>query len=172
LDIVTLRNIVWRQLGAALDMLENAMQACPNTLWQDHTSQPKFWYIVYHTLFFLDFYMSDSVEDFTPPAPFTLSELDPAGILPDRVYSKKELQTYLEHGRKKCKAAIETLTDEKANRPFKYGRLDFSFADLCLYTMRHVQHHAGQLNLILRQKTDSAPRWILKTNEVNGEKKA
>jgi hypothetical protein len=29
--------------------------------------------------------------------------------------------------------------------------------------MRHVQHHAGQLNLILRQKIDSAPRWVKKT---------
>jgi uncharacterized damage-inducible protein DinB len=26
--------------------------------------------------------------------------------------------------------------------------------------MRHVQHHAAQLNLMLRQATDSAPDWI------------
>ncbi|MGQ0721472.1 MAG: hypothetical protein ACT4PE_07865 [Candidatus Eiseniibacteriota bacterium] len=24
----------------------------------------------------------------------------------------------------------------------------------------HVQHHTGQLNLILRQRTDSAPSWV------------
>jgi hypothetical protein len=35
-----------------------------------------------------------------------------------------------------------------------------SFAELLLDNMRHVQHHAAQLNLILRQKTDSAPRWV------------
>jgi len=28
--------------------------------------------------------------------------------------------------------------------------------------MRHVQHHAAQLNLILRQQIDSAPGWVAK----------
>jgi len=28
--------------------------------------------------------------------------------------------------------------------------------------MRHVQHHAAQLNMLLRQKTDSAPDWVSK----------
>jgi uncharacterized damage-inducible protein DinB len=38
-----------------------------------------------------------------------------------------------------------------------------SVAELLLYNMRHVQHHAAQLNLILRQKIDSAPNWVSKT---------
>ena len=29
-----------------------------------------------------------------------------------------------------------------------------------LYNMRHVQHHAAQLNLLLRQSTNSAPDWV------------
>jgi hypothetical protein len=29
-----------------------------------------------------------------------------------------------------------------------------------LYNLRHVQHHAAQLNLILRQAVDSAPGWV------------
>jgi hypothetical protein len=32
-------------------------------------------------------------------------------------------------------------------------------AVLFLYNLRHLQH-AGQLNLMLRQRTDSAPRWV------------
>lgn len=28
-----------------------------------------------------------------------------------------------------------------------------------MYNMRYVQHHAAQLNLILRQQTGSAPEW-------------
>ncbi len=162
MDITILRTILWQQLGAAIDMLENAMQACPDDLWGDRSQQPEFWYIAYHTLFFLDFYLSDSLEDFTPPAPFTLSELDPAGVLPERVYTKEQLQNYLEHGRKKCQAAIEALTDENADQRFKYGRIDISRAELFLYKIRHVQHHAAQLNLILRQRVDSASRWVVK----------
>jgi hypothetical protein len=143
-------------------MLENALLACPDKLWSDRSQRPEFWYVVYHTLFWLDFYLSGAVEGFTPPAPFTLDELDPAGLLPERVYTKDELRTYLEHGRKKCRTTIEALTDEKARERFRFGRIDLSFAELLLYNMRHVQHHAAQLNLILRQTIDSAPRWVVK----------
>ena len=100
-------------------MLENAMRACPDKLWSDRSKSPEwverdvvgFWYVAYHTLFFLDFYLSGSADGFTPPAPFTLDELDPAGLLPERPYTKAELQSYLDHGRKKCQATIEDMTD-------------------------------------------------------------
>jgi hypothetical protein len=152
--------VLWQQFGAAIDMLENALAACPEELWSDRSRRPEFWYVVYHTLFFLDLYLSGSVEGFAPPAPFTLDELDPAGLLPERPYTKDELQAYLEHGRRKCRATIEALTDETARRRCVFEWLDVSFAELLLYNLRHVQHHAAQLNLILRQKTDSAPGWV------------
>lgn len=165
----TRKDIIWRQFGAAIDMLENAMRACPDELWNDRSQQPEFWYLAYHTLFWLDFYLSDSVEGFTPPAPFKLEELDPAGLLPERVYTKEELQIYLEHSRKKCRKTIEALTDEKSRERFRFGRVALSFAELLLYNMRHVQHHTAQLNLILRQTIDSAPRWVLRTQSNLGD---
>lgn len=155
--------ILWRQFGAAIDMLENALVACPDELWGDRSQRPEFWYVVYHTLFFLDYYLSDSPDGFAPPAPYTLDELDPAGLLPDRVYTRDELRTYLEHGRQKCRATIGALTDARARAPSGFERLDVSVSELLLYNMRHVQHHAAQLNLILRQQIDSAPAWVSKT---------
>ncbi|HYQ96306.1 MAG TPA: DinB family protein, partial [Candidatus Eisenbacteria bacterium] len=108
------KQIIWQQFGATIDMLENAMRACPDELWSDPSKRPEwirndvvgFWYLVFHTLFWLDFYLSESVEGFTPPAPFTLDEFDPAGLLPERPYTKDELQRYLERGRRKCRARI------------------------------------------------------------------
>ncbi len=162
---------MWRQFGAAIDMLENAMLACPDELWGDRSQRPEFWYLVYHTLFWLDLSLSGSVEGFAPPAPYTLDELDPAGILPERVYGKDELHRYLEHGRRKCRAALETLTDEQAREPRRFTWGELSVAELLLYNLRHVQHHAAQLNLILRQQTDSAPRWVGQAkSEPGGEK--
>jgi uncharacterized damage-inducible protein DinB len=32
--------------------------------------------------------------------------------------------------------------------------------ELLLYDLRHLQHHTAQLNLLLRQRTNSAPRWV------------
>ena len=163
--------VIWGQFGAAIDMLENAMRACPEELWSDPTKPPEwhdragvgFWYIAFHVLFFLDFYLSDSAAGFLPPAPFTLDELDPAGLLPERPFTKEELLAYLEHGRRKCRAAIEMLTDERAAQRCGFDRPDLSVAELLLYNMRHVQHHAAQLNLMLRQATGSAPCWVART---------
>jgi uncharacterized damage-inducible protein DinB len=158
----TFKTTIWQQFGAAIDMLENAMNACPDELWSDRTREPQFWYVAYHILFWLDLYLSDTAEEFAPPPPFGLEELDPSGRLPERPYTKAQLNSYLHHGRNKCRAAIEALTDNKANQRFMFGRVDLSFAELLLYNLRHVQHHAGQLNLILRQTTDSAPGWVFK----------
>jgi uncharacterized damage-inducible protein DinB len=150
------KSILWAQFGATIDMLENAMRACPDLLW----AGSRFWHISYHALFYLDLCLSDPAEAFAPPAPFTLSELDPSGVFPDRAYTKQELQAYLERNREKCRATIETLTEEKACEPRRFVSMELSFAELLLYNMRHLQHHVGQLNFMLGQETGSAPRWV------------
>ena len=50
------------QILAAIDMLENAMRACPPKLWADPATpiERRFWYLAYHTLFWLDRYFSPS----------------------------------------------------------------------------------------------------------------
>jgi uncharacterized damage-inducible protein DinB len=88
--------------------------------------------------------------------------------MPERPYTKDELRGYLEHGHAKCRATIDVLTDEKAGRRCGIAWLDLSFAEALLYNMRHVQHHAAQLNLILRQVTDSAPSWVARTKNDRG----
>jgi DinB superfamily len=165
-----LKTAFWGQFGSAIDMLENALQACPEELWHVRLSNDRslppgfseFWYVASHTLFWLDLYLSGSVEGFAPPAPFTLVELDPAGVLPERTYTRDELLVYLEHDRQKCRATIETLTDERARQPCQFSWGEASFLELLLDNMRHVQEHAAQLNLVLGQEIGFAPRWITK----------
>jgi hypothetical protein len=162
------KSIIWRQFGAAIDMFENAVVACPEELWGKKTSSNdpfteqwyEFWYLAFHTLFWLDFYLSEKQEGFAPPAPFGLEEIDPKGAFPPRVYTKDELRTYLEYSREKCRAKIAALTDETAQQRFKSAWMDFSTVELLLYNMRHVQHHTAQLNAQLRKAIDSAPRWV------------
>lgn len=156
------KNIIWGQFGAAIDTLENAINACPDKLWGDQSKYHQYWYVVSHTLFWLDYYLEEDHEGFTPPEPFGLEEMDPAGVLPPRVYSKDELLTYLAHGRTKCRETIMTMTEERAAKIMKFRKADITHAELLLYVMRHVQHHAAQLHLILRQETNSAPGWVFR----------
>ncbi|MEJ2599281.1 MAG: DinB family protein [Anaerolineales bacterium] len=168
-----LRTAVWRQFGAAIDMLANALRACPDELWKARVSNDsslppefsEFWYVAYHTLFWLDLYLSGSVEGFAPPSPFTLAELDPAGVLPERNYTRAELLTYLEHGRRKCRSVIEALTDDRARQPCRFTWGEVSFLELLLYNMRHVQEHAAQLNLVLGQQIGFAAPWVARPKD-------
>jgi len=112
-----LKTSIWQQFGASIAMLDSTMSICPDqfwdsALWKDPDDEPEysqFWYRVYHTLFWLDLYLSgSSYEDYSPPTPFK------RGVLPEKPYTKDQLHGYLEHCRGKCQATIEALTDEKA----------------------------------------------------------
>ena len=126
----------------------------------DTTRNPQYWYLAYHTIFWLDFYSSGSFDGFIPPAPFGLEEMDSAGLLPDRVYSQDELHSYLERGRNKSRRAVESLTEKNAHELRNIGPTSLTRAELLPYIQRHVQHHAAQLYLLLRQNIKSTPRWV------------
>jgi DinB superfamily len=160
-----IKTALWSHFGASLDMLEQAITACPEEVWGKDFAFQEFWYISYHTLFWLDVYLSDGLEDFKPPAPFDLSELDPTGAFPERVYTKRDLLEYLHYSRQNAKQRIATLTREKAQQFCIYGNNKGTVFDILLDNMRHVQHHSAQLYLLLRQKTNSAPNWVTRTKE-------
>jgi hypothetical protein len=156
----TFKELIWKQFGASIDMLENAILLCPDKLWDN---DKKFWYKAYHCLFWLDYYLSLELNKFAPPYPYTLSEFDPSGAMPDKVYSKEELLSYLQHGRNKCRDLIVNLTDEIADSRWINNYKNYSVMEILLYNTRHVQHHAAQLNLLLRQEIDCAPQWVSQT---------
>jgi hypothetical protein len=164
------KEVILRQFTASIDMLGDALRACPSELWKapmwnDPGMQPEFsefWYVSYHTLFWLDLYLFGSIEGFSPPHPYTLDELDPRGLLPERVYTLVELQSYLAHCRQKCNDTIQNLTDEKVQKPcyFSWSKAGLPFAELLLDNMRHVQEHGAQLHMFLGQQAGISSKWI------------
>ncbi len=156
-----------QQFDASIQMLEKVIQACPDhlwtvRLWKDDVipQSSEFWYIAFHTLFWLDLYLTGSVEGFHPPVPFTLDELDPAGIIPVHPYPKNVLLTYLTYCQNKCKTTIEDLNNERAGQLCSFPWGEVTFAALLLDNMRHVQEHTAQLNMILGQEIGWNPRWL------------
>lgn len=153
----SMRETLWKQFGASIDMLENALKMCPAEQWDTGN---KFWYVAYHCLFYLDYYLTLNPKQFSPTPPFTLSEFDPKGAMPDEVYSKDELLDYLEASRKKCYELIASMTEDIADQRWVNDYKNYSVFEMLLYNMRHVQHHAAQLNLLLRQTIEDAPKWV------------
>lgn len=164
-------DMLWRQYAVAIDSLGDALRDCPDhlwtaRLWEDEPDQwvakgfGTFWYIGYHALFWLDLYLTGAEEGFAPPAPFDLVEMVDDEVLP-RTYTRAELLDYWAHCRRTCQATVEAMTVEQANRPCSFAWGTVPFAELQLYTMRHVQEHAAQLHLYLgnhRRAPDAAPR--------------
>jgi len=151
---------IWKQFGASIDMLENAIQLCPAEMWN---TKDQFWYNAYHCLFYLDYYLTTEPDTFQPPPPFTLSEFDPSGKMPDRVYNKDELLAYLNRCREKCLGLLSSAGNDIAAKRWKNQFKDYSLFEILIYNMRHVQHHAAQLNLLLRQRINNAPKWVSQT---------
>lgn len=162
----TLKTTVWQQFGASIDMLDDAITACPDVLWtavlwedQDEPRYGQFWFIAYHTLFWLDLFLTGSSKGFAPPVPFI------RGTLPEKPYSKDEVSNYLKQCRQKCQSVIERLTDEKAHQICTFDWMEPTFLELQLYSMRHVQEHAAQLSLVLGQNGVSGPDWVAKARD-------
>jgi hypothetical protein len=156
------RAAIRQQFHAAIDMLGNAIEACPDSVWSGQ-GPGAFWYLAFHTLFFLDLYLSPEDESrFHPPSPFGLTELDPEGLMPERIYGKDELLAYLQHCRKRLDRVMAGMTEAWTTGPCPFPYRGMSNGELLLYNMRHVQHHSAQLNMRLRQRINSAPGWVSK----------
>jgi hypothetical protein len=95
--------------------------------------------------------LTGAEEGFAPPAPFDLVEMEEGEILP-RVYTRAELLDYLAICRRRCQDTIAALTTEEAFRICRFPWGEVPFAELQLYSMRHVQEHAAQLHLFLGQQ--------------------
>jgi hypothetical protein len=173
--IEILKRCLWRNFGASIDMLKNAVMMWPE---ENTNTNKKFFYIAYHCVVFLDYYLTIPPKDFLSPLPFTLTEISEIpedaidDVVPDKIYTKKELLDYLQSAREKCRKVITDLTEEKLGERWiteseelylalaSSASIKYSVLEILFYNMRHVQHHAAQLNLILRQTINKAPDYV------------
>jgi len=165
---------LWRQFGASIDMLINVISNCPDNYF---TTNKRFYYLAYHSVIFLDYYLSIPPKNFSPVLTFTIKDKEerpPESIgdmIPDKIYSRQELIDYLKESRLKCKKIIDGLTDiEKFDIRFTEGNqeddMDYSIFEILLYNLRHTQHHVGQLNLIIRQDLNKHMEWAFRVDEL------
>lgn len=171
--IEEIKKSVWSQFGASIDSLEKAIVLCPENILIENK---RLFYMAYHILVFLDYFATIPPANFSPKLPFTFA--DPGNLpenaiddlVPNSFYSKTELLDYLESSREKCRDLIAGLTEEKIKNErfvedFESDAMDYSILEILLYNMRHVQHHAAQLNLLLRQEINDAPKWVFRAKE-------
>jgi hypothetical protein len=158
----SINTLLWQQAGAAIDMLENAITACPDDLWN---TDSQFWYIGYHTIFFFDYYLSDSPieKDYVPPFPFTLSEF--GEDMPERVYDKAELLAFLEVGRRKCRDLLKIASLHSSPMGIPNQKRSSS-ERMMTHSTIHYSHRTGNVPCTRRYKERRHISHILRLAKI------
>lgn len=163
--------VIGRQFVAAVEMLRDSIQACPQELWDDREDGTPFWHLAYHVLFYCDFYLSES-EDAFEARDFHVDQYnflpgDYTGYLdfgvvstPNDCLSKDSLLAYAEHCIAKSKSVFAELTEERARQRCGFWWYELNVGEFLINNLRHVQHHTAQLALILRRRADIGVEWM------------
>ncbi len=169
LPLTVLRDTLERQYRAAFAMLRDAIERCPDALWEDPTPTNAFWQVAYHTLFFTHLYLQPEEADFRPwsghqgdvqHADGIAGPADPASPLPllPEPYDKAQVLAYWDHLTADLDAALDRLDLRAAESGFWWYRipkLEHQFVNL-----RHLQHHAAQLADRVRAATGEGVAWV------------
>lgn len=162
---IDIRQIIKSQYYASLEMLKQAVIACPSSLWNDKEAKNKFWHIAYHALFYTHLYLQDSEKAFTPWNKHR-NEYQFMGTLPlpphanpniFEPYSKEDILEYVEECYKQVENKVSDLNMEVLSG---FHWLPFSKLELQLYNIRHIQHHTSALIDRLRISTNVGVKWI------------
>jgi hypothetical protein len=156
----TLRN----QMSAALATLNQCIQNCPDTEWQKSHNDAPFSQVLFHTLFYTDFYLSINEHEFR----LQLFHKQNKTIFrdyeeleykkPEQIYTKEEILVYL----KFCYDKINKYFDKTEGNDLleKSSIKNMTFMELLIDNTRHIQHHAAQLGLRIQQVTGRKLKWV------------
>jgi uncharacterized damage-inducible protein DinB len=144
-----LKQILQGQYEAALCMFRDCVAACGEEHWEGKIANGTFRQISYHTLFFVDLYLSQSSEA------FELRELhqrggDERGPTLCAGLDKEETLAYVKICRQKVKDALAAETEQSLLAPSQF-RKTMSRAEFHIYNIRHIQHHGGAMAAYLRR---------------------
>lgn len=163
--LATLREIITNQYEASLRTIDRCLELCPDDLWDAPVVRYPFSQTAFHTLFFADYYLEPSPESFREQAYHREHEefFGDYEQMQDRepvsLYDRSDLRDYLQYCRQKAIDTIASESVEELASPARFPRRSFSRAELHLYNMRHIQHHAGQLIMRLRLHGDFDIPW-------------
>ena len=146
--------ILISQYKASLEMLEQTITRCPESIWNAAGDKNKFWQVAYHALFFTHLYVADSEEAFTP----WIKHRDGYKDFVPRVgepYDKDTVLEYLAFCRQEVAARAPRLNLEEGFDGRPYNKLE-----LQIYSIRHIMQHTGELMERVGARTNAQIDWV------------
>lgn len=157
--------VIQAQFGAALTMLAQAVEQCPTELWDAPNDKTKFWHIAYHALFYTHLYLQKNEAEFQPwhkhrpdyelmgPTPWPPHKAPQIGA----PYDKADIHEYIEFCRQEVARTLATV-DLAGESGFSW--LPFTKFELQIYSIRHIQQHAGELMERLGTRAGIDVDWV------------
>lgn len=158
--------IITNQYKAALSMMHQAVEKCPEGLWYDKSKGFPIWQLCYHALFYTDLYLHKGRKNFSPweqhrenSQHFRNNPAEPEKKLTAPLpYMRSELQDYLRNLVVKIENKVPEF-DMKAPSAFEW--LPFNRLELHFYNIRHLQHHTAQIVDRLRNHGEVEIQWVI-----------
>ncbi len=154
------------QYHAALAMLKQAIDLCPDELWTADGHPSQFWQIGYHTLFFTHLYLQPNLEAFKPWE-FHREEYQFLQQVPwppheppklAEPYSKSQVLDYWRICDAMIDADVDRLDLEAEDCGFSWYEMPKLHHQLM--NVRHIQHHAAVLADRLPSDVAGSADWI------------
>ena len=141
------------QYLAALEMLKQPLLVCPADMWNNSADHNRTWYVAYHALFFTDYYLQDTEDDFQVHAGLP----DDRGDLSGAFVSQADVLGYLAF----CQALVNARVPQMdLAAPSGFGRRHFDKFELQIYSIRHIQQHAGELMERIGARVPIEVDWV------------
>ena len=154
------------QYHAALAMLKQAIEKCPDDLWAGNAYPVPFWRVVYHTLYFTHLYMQQTEQDFRPwqhhrEEYHDLPWSPDSGSRIDDPYTKAQLLEYWHLCDSMIDDVVNRLDLDAPESGFPWHKT-IPKLEHQLHNIRHIQHHAAMLSgrLRLALGTDARVGWV------------
>jgi hypothetical protein len=160
------RDAIRSQYHAALLMLRQAIDKCPDAFWDDTGDRNRFWHVAYHVLFFTHLYLQNRHEEFRPWSGHR-ENYQYLGSLPGQPdkkpeigepYRKEDVLAYLDVCRRQVDEKTAILDVDAAASGFPW--LPFGKLELQIYNIRHIQQHAGELMERLGARAGIDVDWV------------
>ncbi len=119
-----------------------------------------------HTLLYADCYLGENVDAFRNErfhkenAAFFGDYEQLQDREPVEVYERDDMRKYMRYVRHRATDVIASESAESLSAPAQFYRRDISRAELYIYNIRHIQHHAANLGLRLRIDVAEDIPWI------------
>jgi len=153
------------QYLAALEMMKQVIEKCPNAVWLNADHPNFFWHVAYHALFYTHLYLQPQEADFIPWTKHrrNLNSFGPPHwapeeeVEPGEPLSQAEVLDYLAL----CQQEVQTQTlNLDLEAPSGFDWIPLNKLDLQFYNIRHLQHHVGELSQRLWAEAGVEINWV------------